>query len=77
MTDTLLVARNLEGAGMHTEQAEAVAEASRDAVTENSATRADLLDLELRLTRRLYALAIAQAAATATLTVTLLRLLAT
>lgn len=48
----------------------------RNAVAEGAATKADLLDLELRLTRRMYALAVAQAGATVALTVTLLRLLA-
>ncbi|MCY3930858.1 MAG: hypothetical protein OXH70_03995 [Acidobacteria bacterium] len=76
MIDTLATARNLEHAGMDAGQAEAVADALRAAVTEGGVTRADLADLELRLTRRMYALAIAQAGATVALTVTLLRLLA-
>ncbi len=76
MIDTLATARSLEDAGMDSRQAEAVAGAIRGAVVEGSATKADLLDLELHLTRRMYALAIAQAGATVALTVTLLRLLA-
>jgi len=79
--DTLATVRALEEAGMDATQAEAVTGAIGGAIgSADTVTRAGLdaalLDLELRLTRRMYALAIAQAGATVALTVTLLRLLA-
>lgn len=62
--DTLAVARNLEGAGMDTEQAAAVTTAIRGAVAEGAATRADVADLrtelaamEARLTWRMVLIA--------------------
>ncbi len=51
--DTLTYARRLKAAGVDEAQAEAHAEAVRDAITEGVATKADLKDLELRLTVRL------------------------
>lgn len=44
---------------MAAEQAEAITEAIRGAVAEGVATKADLADLELRLTRTLYTVAAA------------------
>ena len=81
--DTHAAVQTLEGAGMTSKQAEAVTTTIRVAIAEGTATKEDvyrlearLSELELRLTRRMYALAIAQAGATVALTVTLLRLLA-
>lgn len=81
--DTLAAARTLEDAGLTSKQAEAVTTTIRVAIAEGTATKEDIIrlearlaELELRLTRRMYALAIAQAGATVALTVTLLRLLA-
>ncbi|MCY3968444.1 MAG: hypothetical protein OXG74_00800 [Acidobacteria bacterium] len=81
--DTLAAARTLEDAGLTSKQAEAVTTTIRVAIAEGTATKEDIIrlearlaELELRLTRRIYALAIAQAGATVALTVTLLRLLA-
>ena len=47
--DTLAYARRLKSAGVDPEQAEAHADAMRDAVTEGAATRADLAATEGRL----------------------------
>ena len=52
--DTLTYARRLKAAGVDEAQAEAHAEAVRDAVTEGVATKADLASLETRVTVRLY-----------------------
>ncbi len=52
--DTLAYARRLKAAGVDEAQAEAHAEAVRDAVTEGVATKADLASLETRVTVRLY-----------------------
>ncbi len=58
--DTLAHARRLEAAGVPSEQAEAHAEAARDAVTENAATKADLravvAELKAELTWRMVLL---------------------
>ncbi len=56
MIDTLATARSLEDAGMDTRQAEAVAGAMRDAVTEGSATKADLAELKAEIRADLAAL---------------------
>ncbi len=73
--DTLAYARRLKEAGVDEAQAEAHAEAVRDAMTEGVATKADLgtavAGLETRLTRFVLAVAAGQAA----LIVALLRLL--
>ena len=76
--DTLTYARRLKAAGVDEAQAEAHAEAVRDAITEGVATKADVADLkteianlETRLTRFVLAVAAGQAA----LIVALLRLL--
>lgn len=57
--DTLAAARRLEGVGMNRQQAEAVAETAREAAScENLVTKADLkadlADLEARLTWRIF-----------------------
>ena len=58
--DTLAYARRLEAAGVASEQAEAHAEAARDAVTENAVTKADLravvAELKAALTGRMVLL---------------------
>ena len=76
--DTLTYARRLKAAGVDEAQAEAHAEAVRDAITEGVASKADVADLkteianlETRLTRFVLAVAAGQAA----LIVALLRLL--
>ena len=50
--DTLRLARGLEAAGFPTSQAQGAAEAIADAITEGVATRSDLREVELRLSRR-------------------------
>ena len=50
--DTLSYARRLKAAGVDEVQAEAHAEAVRDAITQNVATKADLDNLEARLEKR-------------------------
>ena len=55
--DTLAYARRLKEAGVDEAQAEAHAEAVRDAITEGAATKADLAALEIRLYRALLMLA--------------------
>ena len=47
--DTLAAARSLEAAGFAREQAEAIANAVRDAVTESAATKADLTEVKTEL----------------------------
>ena len=76
--DTLTYARRLKAADVDEAQAEAHAEAVRDAITEGVASKADVADLkteianlETRLTRFVLAVAAGQAA----LIVALLRLL--
>lgn len=48
--DTLSVAKRLIAVGVERRQAEAHAEAIRDAMAENAATKADVAGLETRLT---------------------------
>ena len=50
--DTLSYARRLKAAGVDEVQAEAHAEAVRDAITQNVATKADLDNLEARIDKR-------------------------
>ncbi len=50
--DTLSYARRLKAAGVDEVQAEAHAEAVRDAITQNVATKADLDNLETRTEKR-------------------------
>ena len=50
--DTLSYARRLKAAGVDEVQAEAHAEAVRDAITQNVATKADLDNLEARIEKR-------------------------
>ena len=84
--DTLSYARRLKAAGVDEAQAEAHAEAVRDAVTEGVATKddldrglaaakVDLADLETRLTVRLIGIAVGVVLANVGLTFTLLKLL--
>ena len=80
--DTLAYARRLKGAGVDEAQAEAHAEAVRDAITEGVATKADIADvrtdiahLESRLTVRFYGVLLAAVAASTGLTVALTKLL--
>ena len=47
--DTLAAARSLEAAGFAQEQAEAITNAVRDAVTESAATKADLTEVKTEL----------------------------
>ncbi len=47
--DTLTYARRLKAAGVDEAQAEAHAEAVRDAITEGSATKADIARLEAKI----------------------------
>ncbi len=47
--DTLAAARSLEAAGFGQEQAEAITNAVRDAVTESAATKADLTEVKTEL----------------------------
>jgi hypothetical protein len=54
--DTLLYARRLRQAGFSEQQAEVQAEALAAVVTETLATKADLRELEYRLTLRLGAM---------------------
>ena len=54
--DTLAVARGLRDAGIDSEQAEAIVDAMRSAISEQVATKADLRELEHRLLIRLGAL---------------------
>jgi ribosomal protein L29 len=49
--DTLSYARRLKAAGMPEAQAEAVAEATRDAITADAATKADIARLETSIER--------------------------
>ena len=51
--DTLAFVKRLSAAGMETRQAEALAEALVDGAFNNLATKADLRELELRLTHNL------------------------
>ncbi len=69
--DALAYARRLKEAGVDEAQAEAV----RDAVTEGVAARADLADLETRLTVRLYGVAAEIVAVNTALIVALVKLL--
>ena len=73
--DTLAYARRLKEAGVDEAQAEAHAEAVRDAVTEGVATKADLANLETRLTVRFVGIAVGIVLANAGLTFALFRLL--
>ena len=50
--DTLSYARRLKAAGVDEVQAEVHAEAVRDAITQNVATKADLDNLEARIDKR-------------------------
>ena len=54
--DTLSYARRLKAAGVDEAQAEAHAEAVRDAITQNVVTKADLDGLEARIEKRFAAL---------------------
>ena len=76
--DTLSYARRLKEAGVDEDQAEAHAEAVRDAITEGAATKADIAAvrtdiacLETRMTVRFYGMA----AGIVALTVALIKLL--
>ncbi len=67
--DTLAYARRLKAAGVDEAQAEAHAEAVRDAITEGVATKADVADLkadlanlETRMVRFVFVVAAGQAA---------------
>jgi hypothetical protein len=57
--DTLAFVKRLSAAGMESRQAEALAEALTAHAFDELATKADLKDLELRLTIRMGALAAA------------------
>lgn len=57
--DTLAYAKKLRAAGVPEQQAEAFAEALKDAAADSLATKADLLAMETRLMRFLYVQAIA------------------
>lgn len=61
--DTLKAVKALTGAGMEAAHAEAIADTMREAVSEGVATKADLANLETRLTIRLYGAAAAIVAA--------------
>lgn len=60
--DTLAFAKRLSAAGMDSRQAEALAEALTEHALDSLATRADLKELELRLTLRMGAIAVASVA---------------
>jgi hypothetical protein len=62
--DTLAFVKRLSAAGMHTRQAEALAEALREHAFDDVATKADLKELELRLTIRMGAISAASTALT-------------
>jgi hypothetical protein len=62
--DTLAFVKRLSAAGMQTRQAEALAEALTAHAFDDLATKADLKDLELRLTMRMGAMSAASAALT-------------
>lgn len=57
--DTLAVARQLKAKGFDSNQAEAITEAVRTGVTGGVATKADLADLESRLTWRIIIVGLA------------------
>lgn len=80
--DTLAAARALEASGLSGAQAEAVIQTVRSAVVEGVATKADIADLradmaqlETRMTRTLYAVAAALLAGQLAAVFALLRLL--
>jgi hypothetical protein len=62
--DTLAFVKRLSAAGMQTRQAEALAEALREHAFDDVATKADLKELELRLTLRIGAISAASTALT-------------
>lgn len=62
--DTLGFVKRLAAAGMNTRQAEALAEALTTHAFEQLATKADLKELELRLTMRMGAMSAASTALT-------------
>ena len=76
--DTLVYARRLKEAGVDEAQAEAHAEAVRDAITEGVATKADIADVRTdiaRLEARMLKVAIGIVAANTGLTVAFIKLL--
>ena len=76
--DALAYARKLKATGVDSDQAEAHAEAMRDAVTEGVAPEADIAELKaeiVHLGNRMFKVIVAVAAAQATLIVGLLQLL--
>ena len=57
--DTLAVTRQLKAKGFDSDQAEAITEAVRTGITGGVATKADLADLETRLTWRIIIVGLA------------------
>lgn len=57
--DTLAVTRQLKARGFDSDQAEAITEAVRTGVTGGVATKADLADMETRLTWRIIIVGLA------------------
>ena len=55
MIDTLKIAKRLEAANLNATQAEAIAESIAEVTTAELATKADLANLELRLTDKINA----------------------
>ena len=53
MIDTLKIAKRLEAANLNATQAEAIAESIAEVTTAELATKADLANLELRLTEKI------------------------